>query len=300
MLVYHIQMSKKCSGCKKLHAELTKKCSNCKECDRRYHEAHKEEKKVYHATYYEAKKTTILARSAEYRKENKEEIRARDNAYRNTRKGKMRHIMSDAKKMNRVITMTDDEIMDMTDMPCEYCGVETEDKVNRNGIDRLDSSKGYILDNCVSCCGVCNMMKGQIDPLTFIERCAHISYINGGPGSLTEHWSQVNKCSYIKYKNAMIKRGIIFELATNDFEDLKAGNCVYCHRPTTDEHSNGIDRTTHDIGYILHNCVTCCFDCNFMKKSHSVDYFIDRCIQISKKIHSFPSVPRCLMTCNKM
>ena len=28
-----------------------------------------------------------------------------------------------------------------------------------NGIDRVDSSKGYTLDNCVPCCSICNTMK---------------------------------------------------------------------------------------------------------------------------------------------
>ena len=31
------------------------------------------------------------------------------------------------------------------------------------GIDRIDSSKDYTLDNCVSCCGMCNIMKNKFD-----------------------------------------------------------------------------------------------------------------------------------------
>lgn len=43
----------------------------------------------------------------------------------------------------------------MTSQPCYYCG----DVKNYNGIDRVDSSKGYILNNCVPCCEICNKMK---------------------------------------------------------------------------------------------------------------------------------------------
>lgn len=32
-----------------------------------------------------------------------------------------------------------------------------------NGIDRVDSSKGYTIDNCVSCCKMCNSMKQDIE-----------------------------------------------------------------------------------------------------------------------------------------
>lgn len=56
---------------------------------------------------------------------------------------------------------------------CYYCGAEPNQsivadsrRVNSyvgcyvyNGIDRLDSKKGYAVDNCVSCCGICNTMK---------------------------------------------------------------------------------------------------------------------------------------------
>lgn len=63
--------------------------------------------------------------------------------------------------------------------PCHYCGeidkressapIDTkkywteEDllvyKKTMNGVDRVDSNKGYELDNCVPCCGQCNFMK---------------------------------------------------------------------------------------------------------------------------------------------
>lgn len=36
---------------------------------------------------------------------------------------------------------------------CVYCGS------GANGIDRIDSGEGYTIDNCVSCCSKCNMMK---------------------------------------------------------------------------------------------------------------------------------------------
>jgi len=47
--------------------------------------------------------------------------------------------------------------------PCYYCG-----KQPINGIDRLDSSKGYGLDNCVPCCSLCNQIKSKLNPIDFI------------------------------------------------------------------------------------------------------------------------------------
>lgn len=48
--------------------------------------------------------------------------------------------------------------MRFLDQPCYYCG----HPLNETGIglDRLDSDRGYVLDNVVPCCGTCNMAKG--------------------------------------------------------------------------------------------------------------------------------------------
>ena len=42
------------------------------------------------------------------------------------------------------------------------------------GIDRKDNNKGYIIDNCVSCCKRCNFMKHTLTKFEFIE---HINKI---------------------------------------------------------------------------------------------------------------------------
>jgi len=53
--------------------------------------------------------------------------------------------------------------------PCFYCGclphqepygvLAKKQGLKRNGIDRVDNSKGYFSDNCVSCCTACNREK---------------------------------------------------------------------------------------------------------------------------------------------
>ena len=45
---------------------------------------------------------------------------------------------------------------------------------------------------------------------------------------------------------------------------------------------NGIDRKDSKIGYILNNCVTCCQECNYMKRDTHYDDFIE----LSKLISS--------------
>ncbi len=58
--------------------------------------------------------------------------------------------------------------------PCYICGIES-DKYNINGIDRVNSSGIYNLENCKACCGHCNMIKRNNDIELFLSKCSEIS-----------------------------------------------------------------------------------------------------------------------------
>lgn len=63
--------------------------------------------------------------------------------------------------------------------PCFYCGQPPHQDpqgvwmkglgLKRNGIDRADNTKGYLPENCVSCCTACNREKRAQTQATFIE-----------------------------------------------------------------------------------------------------------------------------------
>lgn len=62
------------------------------------------------------------------------------------------------------------EFKKLTSGNCKYCnsqplqehkGKTAYGSYKYNGIDRIDSSKGYIKDNCVSCCQFCNRAKND-------------------------------------------------------------------------------------------------------------------------------------------
>lgn len=69
----------------------------------------------------------------------------------------------------------------LTSENCHYCGVPPSNTTVRgklmptngeyiyNGVDRVDSSKGYTIDNVVSCCTTCNYAKHQLSYDEFIE-----------------------------------------------------------------------------------------------------------------------------------
>lgn len=65
---------------------------------------------------------------------------------------------------------------ELTQMNCHYCGVppstassNTRGTYLYNGIDRKDSSMGYLKWNVVACCTVCNHAKKDMSYSTFVE-----------------------------------------------------------------------------------------------------------------------------------
>lgn len=86
-----------------------------------------------------------------------------------------------ARKKERIFNIDKNVFKKITQSNCFYCGSEPQAVWHSNkngdyiynGIDRVDSSKGYTEDNVVPCCGTCNVMKmalGKDEFLAHIER----------------------------------------------------------------------------------------------------------------------------------
>ena len=62
----------------------------------------------------------------------------------------------------------------LTQGNCCYCGAATR-AGRHQGIDRINSARGYHLRNCRPCCGPCNYMKHTMDLSDFLARCRTIA-----------------------------------------------------------------------------------------------------------------------------
>lgn len=180
---------------------------------------------------------------------------------------------------------------------CYYCdNPPTDEQIN--GIDRIDNSKGYLIDNVVSCCTVCNISKGTATIDNFIKRCIHIiSYhkINNKYYKLypdiffnddfKNKISKPKKLSYNVYrKNAKEQRKINFELSNMEYKQLNEGICFYCGQSNFKYYNKiGIDRKNSDKGYTLDNCVSCCSCCNYLKNEISFELFFKHIEKIVNK-----------------
>jgi hypothetical protein len=78
-----------------------------------------------------------------------------------------------SKRTEKLFQISEDTFAHLISEPCDYCGqapsqklwqgtLDTERQAFRwNGLDRIDSSKGYTEDNVVPCCTSCNLMKSD-------------------------------------------------------------------------------------------------------------------------------------------
>lgn len=78
-----------------------------------------------------------------------------------------------AKKRNREFSLDPEDIELLCSSVCHYCGTPPSNGPHRlvpyQGIDRVDNSLGYTLENSVPCCPKCNYMKGKGTKQEFIN-----------------------------------------------------------------------------------------------------------------------------------
>lgn len=80
--------------------------------------------------------------------------------------------------------LTDTQVMDIVVRPCYYCGNLPSERRGHwksycvqfvNGLDRIDSKIGYVSENVVSCCKMCNRMKSNYGKEEFLAQCFKIA-----------------------------------------------------------------------------------------------------------------------------
>lgn len=90
-----------------------------------------------------------------------------------------------AEARNLDFFLTNEQFVNLVRQNCFYCGIKPEKlviakgydgKYSYNGVDRVDSTLGYIISNCVPCCETCNRAKRAMSVEEFyswIDRVYH-------------------------------------------------------------------------------------------------------------------------------
>lgn len=145
--------TKLCKGCgctkhiSKFH-DGYKSCIKCKEKKERHRksEKYRETRKEYRLAY---QKKSIVNKLYEYKRG------------------------ADSAKRNIYWYLSDEYATELFKGNCHYCGISSSECLN--GIDRKDNNRGYVPDNCLSCCETCNFMKGELAYEQFIDMCRRVS-----------------------------------------------------------------------------------------------------------------------------
>jgi hypothetical protein len=169
------------------------------------------------------------------------------------------------------------------------------EKQNRYGnlvvLNRVENDKyGNAQWLCKCDCGNKKITKGAV---LRNGHCISCGCKNGGDLEKLRSGEAPIKSIFNSYKSGAKSRNLIFELTVKDVKNIVLKNCFYCnskpntkkwayHRSRytkgieTDEYiiANGIDRLNNNKGYVLSNCVPCCYICNSMKSKLSKKEFL--------------------------
>lgn len=203
---------------------------------------------------------------------NPEKQRQRMKQLASTPRRQYTYIKRRAKVANIEFKLTLEEYIELRSTGiCYYC--KTELSPTAPSIDRLDSSKGYIKENCVPCCLRCNTIKrdiltpeemlmfhailrGVIEPLPMKKLSLYT--IPKTAISLKKRWSRL--LTYTK------KKKIQLSLTFEQYKEIITDPCDYCS-VTNIGTGYGLDKVIpdSDLGYDIANVVSCCSTCNQIK-----------------------------------
>lgn len=83
------------------------------------------------------------------------------------------------KNKKYTFNLSKNEFRSLTNNNCYYCDIKPYKKMFRksfngpyyyNGIDRIDNTKGYLIENCRTCCWECNQLKSSKNIKEFLMK----------------------------------------------------------------------------------------------------------------------------------
>lgn len=222
-----------------------------------------------------------------WRNDNPDKVNEFNKMRRTDSKYKLKYYKDRSKRSNIKWELTDEEAFEYFKLCCYFCGCDCGE--TGNGIDRLNNKNGYTVNNTVSCCEICNMMKGNLSEYIFIERCRYILSQNGliDENILCTNIYPLGTCAiYDKYRDTAKKKRFEFKLSKNQYYDLINDLCYICGNETYYRSINGIDRLSSGEGYLTNNVKSCCGECNYLKRNYDYDIFMQKLkdIHINHKI----------------
>lgn len=147
---------KRCKSCSETHKKFVEK---------NYKDNHKEESRNNWSKWYQKNKDAVCEKAMVRHFENHEAVCKKLQYYARTIDARFKYSIRNARKRNKCWEIPIEEYEVLLSNPCYYCGNPLG--ATAIGLDRSDSTKGYLLDNVVPCCKRCNFRKGNLESAGF-------------------------------------------------------------------------------------------------------------------------------------
>lgn len=106
--------------------------------------------------WYENNKERAKEATKQWCENNKERVKETSGAYARTTEGKYAKLKSSAKRRDLEMKISFEKYNEvLKDNKCYYCDASLVGSAGYS-LNRIDSNKGYLIDNVKPCCGTCN------------------------------------------------------------------------------------------------------------------------------------------------
>lgn len=237
----------------------------------------------------------LTAYASEWRRRNPVAVRAQYARNKSNIDARIAIYKDKAAKRGTAYTLSDIDTSVLMSNPCHYCGVYPDVSVGFHGIDRKDNNVGYIPDNCVTACSLCNMMKGDIwNEHDFLRAVEHIlAYHDFIPASAFPSVFVDYISPHISTSNVPVK------ISKADIIRISSNPCYICGKRNSRTNRNGVDRINSDICYVDYNCQPCCAICNYMKNGWKLHHIFAKLTHIHSHNFTPLATEHCERTYNK-
>ena len=176
-----------------------------------------------------------------------------------------------------------DLVRDLLVKDCHWCGTRIA-----GGIDRIDSRRSYVPRNLVPACTACNMAKGAMHPLHFVDvmHKIHIHHSTttdskGGQPNPNATWRRKERPQFPQWLRELAKgERERVQLSSAEFDSLIHQPCFFCGLP----HAWGIDRSHDPAGpYATGNVRPACMVCNWTRRAMNTEVFLKMCHQVAQR-----------------
>lgn len=147
--------------------------SQCKSCANRknseYRKSHREQGNERQRRWRTQNRELNLQRQYSARRKNPERYKETSRRFRGSVKGKFSTYRESARKRGHEFSLSITLFEKLISRACHYC------RGKGGGVDRVNNTLGYVPQNCLPCCEVCNRMKRDQTFQEFIAKCKAIA-----------------------------------------------------------------------------------------------------------------------------